>query len=393
MVKIATAETVSPGHPDKIADFISDSVLTEALKTHKKSKVAVETFLTGTHDGGLVVVGGEISEIAGMDDQKINSIVKLALSKTIKTSFSDFDLNKLSILNVLTPQSEEIRSAVEDDQDLGAGDQGIMVGFASNETSNLMPKTFEYSRQIQQRLWELQNLDENLDLDSKVQVTTGGEVIKVVVSTQHQPNIDISELEEKVSDLVSQVIEFEYKLDLNPSGSFVKGGPAGDTGLTGRKIVVDAYGPTVPVGGGAFSGKDPSKVDRSAAYAARHLAKNIVMHELADKCQVRVSYAIGKADPYELSINLFDTQKVDDKVLQDFINKFDMKPGSIIERLKAISGYTDYEQSYPEPEIVYVPIETAVPGGDYDSSTSSGGSIAMFGGEESDPFEFLVQGA
>ena len=336
MEKIATAETVSPGHPDKIADFISDSVLTEALKTNKKSKVAVETFLTGTHDGGLVVVGGEISEIAAMDDQKINSIVKLALSKTIQTNFSDFDLNKLSILNVLTPQSEEIRSAVEDDQDLGAGDQGIMVGFASNETSNLMPKTFEYSRQIQQRLWELQNSDENLDLDSKVQVTTGGEVIKVVVSTQHQPNIDISELEETVSDLVSRVIEFEYKLDLNPSGSFIKGGPAGDTGLTGRKIVVDAYGPTVPVGGGAFSGKDPSKVDRSAAYAARHLAKNIVMHELADKCQVRVSYAIGKADPYELSINLFDTQKVDDKVLQDFISKFDMKPGSIIERLNLL---------------------------------------------------------
>jgi len=176
-----------------------------------------------------------------------------------------------------------------------------------------------------------------LDLDSKVQVTSGGEKTKVVVSTQHHKDIDMEALHNEVSEIVSKHVSGEYELDLNPSGSFVKGGPAGDTGLTGRKIVVDAYGPSVPVGGGAFSGKDPSKVDRSAAYAARHLAKNIVAHELAEECLVRVSYAIGKAEPYELTIETFDTLKVDEKKLNDFVSAFDMKPGAIIERLNLTS--------------------------------------------------------
>ena len=293
MSKYVTAETVSPGHPDKIADLISDYVLTKALENNKKSRVAVETFLTGTDNGGLVVVGGEISEIANITDEAVVSIVNQALKKTIKTSFPDFDLDNLTIQNELTPQSEEIRAAVEDDEDQGAGDQGIMVGYAINETESLMPPTFDKSRNIQQALWDIQHSDEMLDLDSKVQVTTGGDKTKVVVSTQHQSEIDIDDLYARVFELVGSYISEEYTLDLNPSGSFVKGGPAGDTGLTGRKIVVDAYGPSVPVGGGAFSGKDPSKVDRSAAYAARHLAKNIVSHGLADECLVRVSYAIG----------------------------------------------------------------------------------------------------
>ena len=336
MTNFRTAETVSPGHPDKIADLISDHVLTSALKTDKKSKVAVETFLTGTKEGGLVVVGGEISDIAKITDSKVSEIVKDALSKTIKTSFEDFDLDNLSVMSVLTPQSEEIRSAVEDDEDLGAGDQGIMVGFASDETDSKLPKTFDYSRQIQKELWNLQHESAQLDLDSKVQVTTGGDVVKVVVSTQHQKDIDLENLFEEVSGIVSEIISEEFKLDLNPSGSFVKGGPAGDTGLTGRKIVVDAYGPTVPVGGGAFSGKDPSKVDRSAAYAARHLAKNIVHHGLSKKCLVRVSYAIGKAEPYELTVDTFNTLNVDESVLNDFVSKFDMKPGAIIERLNLL---------------------------------------------------------
>ena len=308
MSKYVTAETVSPGHPDKIADLISDYVLTKALENNKKSRVAVETFLTGTDNGGLVVVGGEISEIANITDEAVISIVNQALKKTIKTSFPDFDLNNLTIQNELTPQSEEIRAAVEDDEDQGAGDQGIMVGYAINETESLMPPTFDKSRNIQQALWDIQHSDEMLDLDSKVQVTTGGDKTKVVVSTQHQSEIDIDDLHSRVFELVGDYISEEYTLDLNPSGSFVKGGPAGDTGLTGRKIVVDAYGPSVPVGGGAFSGKDPSKVDRSAAYAARHLAKNIVSHGLAEECLVRVSYAIGKADPYELTVETFGTE-------------------------------------------------------------------------------------
>ncbi len=259
------------------------------------------------------------------------------MSKTIKTSFDDFDLEKLSIYNELTPQSEEIRAAVEDDKNQGAGDQGIMVGYATNKTPSFMPATFDKSRNIQKSLWELQNNDSMLDLDSKVQVTTGGEKTKVVFSTQHQRDIDLEKLKEQVVAIVSEHISEEFVLDLNPSGSFVKGGPAGDTGLTGRKIVVDAYGPSIPVGGGAFSGKDPSKVDRSAAYAARHLAKNIVAQDLAERCQVRVAYAIGKADPYELTVDTFETEKKETNVLNDFIAKFDMRPAAIIERLNLLS--------------------------------------------------------
>jgi S-adenosylmethionine synthetase len=342
MNNIFTAETVSPGHPDKIADLISDYVLTQALENNSSSKVAVETFLTGTKNGGLVMVGGEISEIANISTEDINAIVKLALSKTIKTSFEDFDLEKLSIYNELTPQSEEIRAAVEDDQNQGAGDQGIMVGYATNKTKSFMPATFDKSRNIQKSLWDLQNADSMLDLDSKVQVTSGGEKTKVVFSTQHQEDIDIENLREKVLSIVSEHISEDFILDLNPSGSFVKGGPAGDTGLTGRKIVVDAYGPSIPVGGGAFSGKDPSKVDRSAAYAARHLSKNVVAHELADRCLVRVAYAIGKADPYELTVDTFGTEKKENSVLNDFIAKFDMRPAAIIERLSLLS--VDYRE-------------------------------------------------
>ncbi|MAB95919.1 MAG: methionine adenosyltransferase [Actinobacteria bacterium] len=331
--KYVTAETVSPGHPDKIADLISDYVLTKALENNRSSRVAVETFLTGTKNGGLVLVGGEISEIANISSEDVQNIVKEALSKTIKTSFEDFNLENLSIYNELTPQSEEIRAAVEDDKDQGAGDQGIMVGFATNKNTSFMPPTFDQSRNIQKSLWDLQNIDEMLDLDSKVQVTSGGEKTKVVVSTQHKKDIDIDKLHGAVTEIVSQHVDQNFQLDLNPSGSFIKGGPAGDTGLTGRKIVVDAYGPSIPVGGGAFSGKDPSKVDRSAAYAARHLAKNIVAHELSNECLVRVSYAIGKAEPYELTIETYDTLHVESKILNDFVSKFDMKPGSIIERL------------------------------------------------------------
>ena len=337
LTNYVTAETVSPGHPDKIADLISDYVLTRALQNNNSSRVAVETFLTGTKNGGLVLVGGEISEIANITTEDIVEIVKEALSKTIKTSFEDFNLDTLSIYNELTPQSEEIRAAVEDDEDQGAGDQGIMVGFATDKTESFMPPTFDMSRNIQKDLWDIQNSDEMLDLDSKVQVTSGGEKTKVVVSTQHHKDINIEKLYEEVTEIVSNHVDTEFELDLNPSGSFVKGGPAGDTGLTGRKIVVDAYGPSIPVGGGAFSGKDPSKVDRSAAYAARHLAKNVVAHKLAEECLVRVSYAIGKAEPYELTIDTFDTLKVDDNKLNDFVSNFNMKPGAIIERLDLTS--------------------------------------------------------
>ena len=215
MTKFVTAETVSPGHPDKIADFISDNVLTKALENNSSSRVAVETFLTGTKKGGLVLVGGEISEIANITTEDIISIVKEALNKTIKTSFEDFNLQNLSIFNELTPQSEEIRAAVEDDIDQGAGDQGIMVGFATNKTESFMPPTFDKSRNIQKDMWELQNSNEFLDLDSKVQVTSGGEKTRIVVSTQHHKDIDMENLHDEVSKIVSKHVSGNFELDLN----------------------------------------------------------------------------------------------------------------------------------------------------------------------------------
>ena len=339
-MSLTTAETVSPGHPDKIADLISDYVLAEALSNNRSSKVAVETFLTGTSNGGLVVVGGEISEKARINDKNVEEIVREVLSITIKSSFPDFDLDKLQILNVLTPQSEEIRLAVEEEKEQGAGDQGIMIGFATNSTESFMPETFDISRKIQIALWKMQNDNPLLGLDSKVQVTTGESKAKVVVSTQHREEIDMDDLSKSVEILISEFVDGNFALDLNPSGSFIKGGPSGDTGLTGRKTVVDAYGPTIPIGGGAFSGKDPSKVDRSGAYAARHLAKNIVAHGLAKKCLVRIAYAIGKADPYEVTVDTFEKNR--NNKLNDFINKFDMRPRSIIERLQLLD--VDYRK-------------------------------------------------
>ena len=200
-----------------------------------------------------------------------------------------------------------------------------------------MPPTFDISRNIQKTLWDLQNSDPMLDLDSKVQVTTGGDKAKVVVSTQHKKEINIQKLHDQVSEIAANHVNHNFQLDLNPSGSFVKGGPAGDTGLTGRKIVVDAYGPSVPVGGGAFSGKDPSKVDRSAAYAARHIAKNLVAAGVADECLVQVGYAIGVAKPMSVYVNTYNSSKInlsDYEISKIVEETFDLSPFHIEQRLK-----------------------------------------------------------
>ena len=331
---IFTSESVSEGHPDKVCDRISDMVVDSYLSSgDPQTRVACET-LTTTNK---VVLAGEVRGPSISKDQIISQVRDCI--KDIGYEQDGFHWQNCEIDYHLHPQSSDIAMGVDSgsDKEEGAGDQGIMVGYATNETISFMPPTFDISRNIQMALWEIQNNDEKLDLDSKVQVTTGGEETKVVISTQHKKDIDIDELRINLEDMITKYVDGKFQFDLNPSGSFVKGGPAGDTGLTGRKIVVDAYGPTVPVGGGAFSGKDPSKVDRSAAYAARHLAKNIVAHNLADKCQIRVAYAIGKAEPYELSVDTFGSQKEKDSVLNDFVSRFGMKPGVIIERLDLLN--------------------------------------------------------
>ena len=331
-----TSEFVSPGHPDKIADQISDSILDKALDIDKNSKVAIETMITGTEFGGLVVVGGEMTESTYERMQlDIPKIIVDIVKKNIKTSFDDFDLSKYKIQDVITPQSTEIQLAVENKADQGAGDQGIMIGYATNKTDSLLPETFHRARNIQKDLWVLQNIDERLGLDSKVQFTTNGDS-KIVVSCQtnglETPYQDIKKI---VAQHVP-AIEHMWTLDINPSGSFQKGGPAADTGVTGRKIVVDAYGPTVAVGGGAYSGKDPSKVDRSGAYACRHLAVNLIEHGFYNEVTVRVAYAIGKADPYEFEI-IGDLTHRSSTALESFLEYFDMRPQAIIERLDLLN--------------------------------------------------------
>lgn len=341
--KKITDELVSPGHPDKIADLISDTLLTKALEKDKNCKVAIETFITGTKSGGLVVVGGEISSDV-IEDKDVRAIVHKVLYETVSKNYEDFNKENVEIRNTITKQSSEINKAVVRDKTMGAGDQGIMIGYACNDNENYMPQNFNNCIELQKFVWDRQKND-NLGLgkDSKVQITNFGGY-KVVVSTQHEEDWE----EDKFESMLQVKLELDilqtnmYSLYLNPSGSFTKGGPASDTGLTGRKIVVDAYGPSVPVGGGAFSGKDPSKVDRSGAYAARHLAKNIVAHDLADKVLVRLGYGIGLAKPLELTFDTFKTNKVNKPVIESFIKNFDMRPQGIIDRLQLLE--VDYSE-------------------------------------------------
>ena len=333
MVKVKTVEFVSPGHPDKIADQISDHLLDYMLLQNKNNKVAIETFITGTKDDGLIVVGGESTQ--GIDDTVLEYEVEQITRKTIKTLTDEFGY--YDIKNVITKQSTEINKAVNKNKNVGAGDQGIMVGCATNTTETYLPKTYDLARTLQIQLWQLQNQRTDLELDSKVQVTESPDDYKIVFSIQHRKNYERTSLHKELQEICKTFTDKPFKIYLNPSGSFIKGGPAADTGLTGRKIVVDAYGPEIPVGGGAFSGKDPSKVDRSGAYAARHLAKNIVGHGLADRCIVRLAYVIGKVNPYELSINTFDTLKTSQRVLDSFLKEFSMQPKTIIERLDLLN--------------------------------------------------------
>ena len=336
-----TSESVSEGHPDKICDQVSDAVLDAMLKEDPNSRVACECFATT----GMIVVGGEIRTEAYIDLQQL---VRGVIRDIGYDKYGlRFDADSCSVINVINHQSEDIALGVDKG---GAGDQGMMFGYANRETEEFMPAPIMYAHKLVKKLADIRkntNLMPYLRPDAKSQVTIeygdNNEIIRVdtvVISTQHDPDVTNDLIKE---DVINKVIREVIPLDLmddktkffiNPTGSFVIGGPHGDTGLTGRKIIVDTYGGRAPHGGGAFSGKDATKVDRSGAYAARHLAKNIVAAGLADECTIQISYAIGVIQPVSVLVNTHGTGKVNDRLLDKFIlENIDLSPNGIIERL------------------------------------------------------------
>lgn len=351
-----TSESVTEGHPDKMADQISDAILDAILKEDPKARVACETMLTT----GLVAIAGEITTSTYVDFQKIvrNTVKEIGYTR----AKYGFDYETCAVINSIHEQSADIamgvdesletkesKSKKEDERELlGAGDQGIMFGFATNETEELMPMPIILAHKLARKLAEVRknNTLDYLRPDGKTQVTVeyvDGKPVRIdaiVISTQHDSDITHDKIEHDMKKYVINAIIPEELLDentkyyINPTGRFVIGGPHGDAGLTGRKIIVDTYGGMGRHGGGAFSGKDPTKVDRSAAYAARWVAKNIVAAELADKCEIQLSYAIGVAKPTSIAINTFETGKVADEIIVEAVKKvFDLRPGAIIQDL------------------------------------------------------------
>lgn len=346
MKHLFTSESVSEGHPDKVADQISDALLDEYLKQDPDSRSAVETLVTT----GLAIVSGEVRTNAIVDEQEIIREVIKSIGYN-KASYR-FDSESCGILSSIHSQSADIAQGVDagDEKLQGAGDQGMMFGYATNETEALMPMTLQYSHELLKELARIRKettLMPYLGPDSKSQVTVEYDnnrnplrIDTVVISTQHDDGVEQSQIRSDIEKhLISTVIpggmiDQDTILHVNPTGRFVIGGPHGDTGLTGRKIIVDTYGGRGGHGGGAFSGKDPSKVDRSAAYAARHIAKNVVAAELADECLVQVAYAIGVAEPVSINVHSYGTGKISDIVLSEAISKtFDLTPAGIISRL------------------------------------------------------------
>ena len=344
MAKLFTSESVSEGHPDKIADQISDAVLDAILKQDTKARVACETLVKT----GMVMVAGEVTTSAWVD---IEEIVRDTV-RDIGYTHSDmgFDADSCAVLNAIGKQSPDINQGVDraKPEDQGAGDQGLMFGYASNETDVLMPAPITFSHQLVQRQAEARKsgLLPWLRPDAKSQVTFRYEngkpvaVDAVVLSTQHSPDVSLADLREGVMELIiKHVLPAEWlhagtQFHINPTGQFIIGGPVGDCGLTGRKIIVDTYGGMARHGGGAFSGKDPSKVDRSAAYAGRYVAKNIVAAGLAERCEIQVSYAIGVAQPTSISLNTFGTGKIsDEKIIKLVRDVFDLRPYAITKML------------------------------------------------------------
>ncbi len=339
-----TSESVSEGHPDKVADQISDGILDAILTQDKDARVACETLV----NTGMVILSGEITTSAWVDMQDV-------VRKTVKeigynSSDMGFDYASCAVITSIDKQSADIAQGVDEfeDHEQGAGDQGLMFGYASNETDVLMPAPIFYAHKLVKRQAEVRKNGTLpwLRPDAKSQVTFRYENDKpvgieaVVLSTQHSPDINNKVLREAVMDeIIKPILPAEWlhkdtKFHINPTGRFVIGGPVGDCGLTGRKIIVDTYGGMARHGGGAFSGKDPSKVDRSAAYAGRYVAKNVVAAGLADKCEIQVSYAIGVAEPTSITIQTFGTGKIDDAKITELVREhFDLRPKGLIAML------------------------------------------------------------
>jgi S-adenosylmethionine synthetase len=339
-----TSESVSEGHPDKLADQISDAVLDAILKDDPESRVAVETLVKT----GMAVVAGEVRTSTYVDLEDL--IRQVILDIGYDSSDVGFDGASCAVLNAIGKQSADIAVGVDEatDKDQGAGDQGLMFGYASDETDVLMPAPIYFAHRLVEKQAELRK-NGKLDWlrpDAKSQVTLRYEngkpvaVDAVVLSTQHDPSVNLADLQEAVrEEIIKPVLPGEWLHDetlyhINPTGQFIIGGPVGDCGLTGRKIIVDTYGGMARHGGGAFSGKDPSKVDRSAAYAGRYVAKNIVAAGLARRCEIQVSYAIGVAEPTSISINTFGTGKLPDGEIAALVREhFDLRPRGLIEML------------------------------------------------------------
>jgi S-adenosylmethionine synthetase len=356
---VFTSESVTEGHPDKMADGISDSILDAMLAQDPTSRVACETMIST----GMVVIAGEITTNAQVDFQEIirNKIIDIGYDHSDK----GFDAHTCSVMVALDKQSPDIAQGVNIGEgtyeEQGAGDQGLMFGYAVNESDSYMPYTIDLSHKLAMRLTEIRKtgIAPLLRADGKTQVSAeyvDGKITKlknIVISTQHADDMTLKQVQECLREEVinkvipSNLMDNSTQVWLNPTGKFVIGGPMGDCGLTGRKIIVDTYGGHGAHGGGAFSGKDPSKVDRSAAYATRHVAKTIVAAGLADRALVQVAYAIGVAEPMSFLVETYGTEKVDHQKLTNAINKvFDMKPGSIIERLDLLRPIYNKTSAY-----------------------------------------------
>ncbi|MEY8717404.1 methionine adenosyltransferase, partial [Francisella philomiragia] len=361
-----TSESVSEGHPDKLADQISDAILDEILKQDKNARVACETLVKT----GMALVAGEITTSAWIDIEEL--VRKVIVETGYDNANKGIDGRTCSVINAIGKQSSDIAQGVDRGslEDLGAGDQGVMFGFATNETPTLMPSAIYYSHLLMRKQAEHRKSGKLgwLRPDAKAQVTLAYENDKpkfidtIVLSTQHNESISQKDLHDAViEEIVKEVIPAELitkdtKYHINPTGVFLIGGPQGDCGLTGRKIIVDTYGGAAHHGGGAFSGKDPSKVDRSGAYMGRYIAKNIVAAGLADKCEVQVAYAIGVAKPVSLMVNTFGTGKISDSKIEKLVSEtFDLRVGKIIENLDLLrpiyrktSNYGHFGRELPE---------------------------------------------